>query len=572
MLFPMRAYVFQVACEVEFVRPLSWPTLSELLVQFEQAFLSKDLNGTDVSVADKADSPARAWQQLRAKREWRGAIAALEHLLLQFTELNLSAVEKQSLTTDLGQPAFQGLVLSGPSAILSHATLVAHFQTWIFSAEPAALALLPFCHSSAEADEEQGPSNAPRSVMLLPADPLTTEQFCLVLTSSFSMVMVLREGLDREPAFIFSFEPEVVQKSWQLLRPRCLLTNPAEVNQIDALLEQFSPIDPDYKVVMQFSRLLLRNLPDLTALDSKRASLLLDRLPAEVSRTNSLPQTPEQSNSSGRKTTFREHSVKQTAYGRFESLGDPQSSLDIELLQAIAHEIRTPLTTIRTLTRLLLKRDDLASDVKGRLDIIDRECTEQIDRFGLIFRAVELETAPIERSSINLTATSLAEVLRNGIPRWQKQARRHNLTLDVKLPKKLPTVVSNPALLDQVLTGLVENVTRRLPSGSYIRVQVMLAGDQLKLKLQAQLQDDQKSAKQAADKPLLSQKAICFPKTAKPIGQLLMFQPETGSLSLNLAVTKQLFQALGGRLIVRQRPQQGEVMTIFLPLEVGSHI
>jgi signal transduction histidine kinase len=50
-----------------------------------------------------------------------------------------------------------------------------------------------------------------------------------------------------------------------------------------------------------------------------------------------------------------------------------------------------------------------------------------------------------------------------------------------------------------------------------------------------------------------------------------MFQPETGSLSLNLNVTKHLFQALGGKLIVRQRPQEGEVMTIFLPLEVSSN-
>jgi signal transduction histidine kinase len=49
---------------------------------------------------------------------------------------------------------------------------------------------------------------------------------------------------------------------------------------------------------------------------------------------------------------------------------------------------------------------------------------------------------------------------------------------------------------------------------------------------------------------------------------MLMFQPETGNLSLNLSVTKNLFQAIGGKLIVRNRPQQGQVLTIFLPLEL----
>jgi signal transduction histidine kinase len=46
-----------------------------------------------------------------------------------------------------------------------------------------------------------------------------------------------------------------------------------------------------------------------------------------------------------------------------------------------------------------------------------------------------------------------------------------------------------------------------------------------------------------------------------------MFQPETGSLRLNLNVTKNLFEAMGGKLVVRQGPEKGEVMTIFLPLK-----
>ncbi|MGK7883243.1 MAG: sensor histidine kinase, partial [Crocosphaera sp.] len=52
----------------------------------------------------------------------------------------------------------------------------------------------------------------------------------------------------------------------------------------------------------------------------------------------------------------------------------------------------------------------------------------------------------------------------------------------------------------------------------------------------------------------------------KALGQLLLLQPETGSVSLNLDVTKNLFNRLGGKLIVRQRSQKGEIFTIFLPL------
>jgi len=52
-------------------------------------------------------------------------------------------------------------------------------------------------------------------------------------------------------------------------------------------------------------------------------------------------------------------------------------------------------------------------------------------------------------------------------------------------------------------------------------------------------------------------------------GDLLMFQPKMGCLSLNLDVTKSLFQAFGEKLTVRQRSQQEEVLTIFLPREIS---
>ena len=253
------------------------------------------------------------------------------------------------------------------------------------------------------------------------------------------------------------------------------------------------------------------------------------------------------------------HNRQQAAYAEFSPTHPHRP--DVELLQAFAHEVRTPLTTIRTMTRLLLKRRDLPDNVITRLEIIDHECTEQIDRMELLFKAAELETSTsVKSANTQLTPMSLDQILQQSIPRWQQAANRRNLTLDVVLPQQLPTVVSNPNMLDRVLTGLMENFTRSLPPGSCIQVQVIPAGDQLKLQLlpQFQCKDANKAATPAT------------PPIRKALGQLLMFQPETGTISLNIAATKHLFQAIGGKLIVRQRPHYGEVLTIFLPLEVSS--
>lgn len=470
-------------------------------------------------------------KRVKAEREWCAAIAAMEQLLLQ-------SIESEKLSvTDSSLPE-QGLLLAGPVPVLSHKALLSSLQTGIFTAEwlkledarpfqlPPATAMSAAENAAIASELEL---NASSVVPLIPGDPLVAEQFCLVLTAKFSLVLVLGEDTSGVPAFMFSFEPVVVQQAWRSLRARVMLTSAHFLaSQLDNLVEQYYPVAPDYRTVTQFSRLLLKHLPDVEEARGEGREARGERRETEE---------------------YSSHLTHQ-----------PSSRPDVELLQAFAHEVRTPLTTIRTLIRLLLKRRDLATDVLKRLETIDSECMEQIDRMELLFRAAELETSKVNNSSAYLTAMSLEQVLQQSIPRWQQRARRRNLTLEVVLPQQLPTVVSDPRMLDQVLTGLIESFTRSLPAGSHIEVQVIPAGDQLKLQLLSQFQSEDSS--KATD-------SLPVPPIRKSLGQLLTFQPETGNISLNLTATKHLFQAIGGKLIVRQRPDQGEVLTIFLPLEVN---
>ena len=530
------------------------PSLSEVLAQREQTGLNDGIVSwveqaavtennqsgvTNRRVRERVSAQHNA-AAIKAKGEWKSAIASLEQLLLQFVATSRS--------DDTGQ----GLVLAGPVPVLSHPDLLSRFQTGIFTTETFnVLALMP-CHLLPAQKRHPEPIvNTAHELRLLPGDSLAAEQFCLVFTHNFSLVMVHGEDLYGIPAFRFSFDPEDIQQAWFALRPRILLTSPHQLTQLESLIEEFAPKSPDYKIVMQFGRQLLKNLPELPQTETIQTIPVSSKEPITQLEK---PQPPRDAFKIGR---HWEPLGKNDERSSSKVWTPREATPDVELLKALTHEIRTPLTTIRTLTKLLLKRRDLPSEVIRRLEIIDHECTEQINRMELIFRAVELETTATKQMSVNLTSMSLDQVFQQSIPRWQKQAQRRDLTLDVVLPQKLPTVVSNPAMLDQVLTGLMENFTRSLPFGSHIQVQVTPTGDQLKLQFQSQ--PDPEKTDHSSD-------SSC--STLKSIGQLLMFQPETGSLSLNLNVTKHLFQLLGGKLIVRQRPQEGEVMTIFLPLEV----
>jgi signal transduction histidine kinase len=455
----------------------------------------------------------RSAAQLRVKAEleWFGAIAALNQLL------------QQSIAESESDDSVKGLLISGPLPVLTQPGLVDQIATWTFTVGTTGEIALQL--PAAMGGNRCGA--APPTLPLLPDDPLAAEPFCLVLTPHFSLAMVLGETVEGTPAFLFSFEPEVVWQVWRSLQARLLMVSPQPLQVLNGLAEKFSTVVPDYRTVMQFSRLMLANVSD-SETEGKR--VVPKAAPKFVGMSFAAP------------------------FGKSRQKAQKKGA-DTELLQAIAHEVRTPLTTIRTLTRLLLKRKELGADVIKRLKVIDQECTEQIDRFSLIFKAVELETTDTKSPLSPLAPISLAQVFQQNTPRWQQRAEQHGHTLEIILPQKMPMVVTDPTMLDQALTGLIDRITHSLPSGSRIRVQVTLAGHQLKLQFESRAEGENGGDKYG------------FAPVLKSLGQLLMFQPETGSLSLSMPVTKNFFQALGGKLIVRQHPQQGEVLTIFLPLD-----
>jgi signal transduction histidine kinase len=386
-----------------------------------------------------------------------------------------------------------GLLLCGP--VLPFDAHTQGFTTTIFTSTHEGQILLPSScsHSLTPLASE---------IPLLPADPLQQEYFCFVLTADFGLIMSLGTDVAGNHQFLFSFDPSDIHLAWQSLRGRIMLTANHQLAHLDGIVDRFPPITPSYHWVMEFSQLLLQNIS-----------------------CSPVPKSPELAI-------------------------EPKTTADLELLQALTHEVRTPLATIRTLTRSLLRRSGLEEQVIKRLESIDRECTEQINRMELIFQAVELS----EGQAVDLTSMSFSHLLEQSLPVWQKQAERRNLNLAVDMPQQLPEVVSNPTILDRVLTGLVENFTRNLPSGSHIQVEVTPVGDQLKLQLHSAMESDE-NGDRTAETP------------GKAVGQMLTFRPETGNLSLNLKVTQDLFQSLGGKLVVKPNQSKGETMTIFLPMQ-----
>ena len=220
---------------------------------------------------------------------------------------------------------------------------------------------------------------------------------------------------------------------------------------------------------------------------------------------------------------------------------------EAKLLEAISHEVRTPLATIKTLISSTLRKYTMDQTIRSRLIEIDNQCTEQIDRFGLIFNAAEIvnsESFPSQQ----LTGIDLGEILNKLSPNWMNQLKRRGIILKLDIPDELPDVLSNSEKLELMLSGLIDKNTRGLKEGSILTLELRPAGQKLKLQLIVQTKYTDSEKKSQLD--------------GSDIGPVLNWNPQTGSLQLSQSATEKLLASMGGR--VTQRKNSG--LTVFFPI------
>jgi len=238
-----------------------------------------------------------------------------------------------------------------------------------------------------------------------------------------------------------------------------------------------------------------------------------------------------------------------------DSLKNERKNIQIseaKLLSAISHEVRTPLTTIKTLISSTLKKYKMDDSMRNRLIQIDNECNEQIDRFGLIFNAAELVGNEFP-SLNNLAKINLAEIFKNLAPVWTKQLNRRGISLKIDIPNQLPQILSDSEKLELMLTGLIDKNTRGLEEGSILILELRPAGHKLKLQLKVQTLD-------------IKKKEIIKRDDSSDLGPVLNWNPQTGSLQLSQNATQKLLASLGGH--VTHRRDTG--LTVFFPISESN--
>ena len=416
----------------------------------------------------------------------------------------LETIQAELLPATSNTPA-RGVWIAAPLPALYDPDLLAGFEGWVWTPDQLHLnaghpsALLPPDRLH-RLDHDSRTGRPYQRLSLLESDGL--DPLLIVITAERQVALALHGASDRRQLLMRS-DPETLGALLALLDQRLQDQAPEQARALRRAIGALGPLQSSEQFGQRFWPCLAERLACMAP------SLTLQTL-READTTN-----------------------------------DPAEA-ELSLLEAITHEVRTPLATIRTLIRSLLRRKDLPAVVMGRLQQIDSECTEQIDRFGLIFHAAELQRQPSPPGG--LARTDLGRMLEDLAPGWEQQLQRRGITLELDLNANLPAVLSDPGRLEPMLGGLIDRSSRGLPEGAQLLIQLRPAGARLKLHLRGQVRHGGATPSAAE-------------RTAE-LGPVLSWNPGTGSLQLSQGATRRLLASLGGRLI----QQRDRGLTVFFPV------
>ncbi|MCP9917237.1 sensor histidine kinase [Cyanobium sp. ATX 6F1] len=426
-----------------------------------------------------------------ARRQWWAALATLQEELL------------------LPRPAMEGVWIASPLPALHEPELLRQMRGWVWAPEELGTLLGHRAPLLPGATPGPGaPLAAGESCERLTLEGQDgTDPLLLVITPRLQVALALHGPPDGRQ-LVVRFDPATLSATLTLLDQRLRRTNPAAGQRLRKAIGALGELHGDGNFASTFWPRLAERLASMAP-----SVTLQPMVHGGMGETN-------------------------------------RASSELALLEALTHEVRTPLATIRTLIRSLLHRSDLPALVRQRLHAIDGECSEQIDRFGLIFHAAELQRLP--RSEQPLARTDLAQLLIRLEELWQQQLRRRGLQLELDIAPGLPPVLSDPSRLETMLGGLIDRFSRRLPGGATVQISLQPAGSRLKLRLHGVGRSELPQAAVSGDDG----------SSSEAIGPVLSWNPETGSLQLSRQATQRLFHSLGGRLT--ERGDRG--LTVFFPV------
>ncbi len=221
------------------------------------------------------------------------------------------------------------------------------------------------------------------------------------------------------------------------------------------------------------------------------------------------------------------------------------------LAAGMAHEIRNPLSAIKTFVQLLPRK----LEKPGFLDKFNRTVPRELERINsLIEDLLELARTPRYRPQ----DLALGPALEQNLELLDEQMGLAHVTLESRIPEDLPAVWVDGSHLDKAFHNLVRNALQAMPSGGCLTVTAYEVDNR-----------DGVDQRFSGDRPWC---AVRFQDTGNGIPPEVLpnifnpfFSTKDSGTGLGLAITYKVITEHGGFIEVASEEGHGSSFTVYLP-------
>ena len=213
------------------------------------------------------------------------------------------------------------------------------------------------------------------------------------------------------------------------------------------------------------------------------------------------------------------------------------------VLHAISHDLRSPLTAIRTAADALADGDLDEDDRRELVAVVDEESQR-------LTRLVDdlLDLSRIEAGAVDPRPdwVDLHDVVGRAVQ--SAQAARGGHPVRLELPADLPLVRVDPGQLERAMTNLVENAMKFSPAGEPVRVRAGAGPGAVTVRVLDRGPGVPQAQRKRVFEPFFRGRAQAG-----------------GGAGLGLAIAKGFVEANGGRLTLQSGTEEGTAFAVRLP-------
>lgn len=213
------------------------------------------------------------------------------------------------------------------------------------------------------------------------------------------------------------------------------------------------------------------------------------------------------------------------------------------LLDAVTHDLRTPLTSIKASATLLLEDGDSEQaaepfNPKERQAML-RVITQEVDRLDHFIEGI-IDLARIEAGDIRLRRNwgDVDEIIEAALARAEQLIQQHEIEVEVE--DELPVVCVDARAVAEVIYTLIDNATKYAPPGSPVRVAAKRAPDEM---IQISVED------QGRGIPVEMRERV-FDKFFRATEDDTTIQNRPRGAGIGLSIARGIVEAHGGHIFV----------------------